>query len=229
VAEERYPESYIRESVEERLRNLGTDCIDLLQLHTWTRAWNRNPKPLEILDKLKGEGKIRFFGISTPEHDQNSVVGLMKQDLLDTVQVIYNIFEQEPAAELLPVALEHNVGIIVRVAFDEGALTGKFTKDTKFAEGDFRNRYFAGDRLSRTVEKVEEVRKDIKDTDFDLPQVALKFALAQSAVSTVIPGMRQVWQAEANTAVSDLPSLPDDLLGTLRRYNWQRAFWYAGK
>ena len=215
--------------MEDRLRNLGTDCIDVLQLHTWTRAWNHDPTPLEILDKLKGEGKIRFFGISTPEHDQNSVVGLMKQGVLDTVQVSSNIFEQEPAAELLPVARKHDVGIIVRVAFDEGALTGKFSKDTKFAEGDFRNRYFAGDRLARTVERVEEVRKDLKDTGFDLAQVALKFVLAHSAVSTVIPGMRQVWQAEANTAVSDLRSLPDDLLGTLRRYNWRRAFWYEGK
>jgi aryl-alcohol dehydrogenase-like predicted oxidoreductase len=229
VAEERYPESYLRESVEERLRNLGTDCINVLQLHTWTRAWNRDPKPLEILDKLKREGKIRFFGISTPEHDQNSVVELVKADLVDTVQVIYNIFEQEPAAELLPAAQEHDVGIIVRVAFDEGALTGKFTKDTKFEEGDFRNRYFAGDRLARTVERVEEIKKDIVDTGLDLAQAALKFVLAHSAVSTVIPGIRNVWQAEANTAVSDLAPLPESLLGTLRRHNWRRAFWYEGK
>jgi len=150
-AEERFSEKHLRENVEERLRNLKTDCIDILQLHTWTRAWNRDPVPLEFLRTLQKEGKIRFFGISTPEHDQHSVVQLMKDGWIDTVQVIYNIFEQEPAAELLPVAGEKDVGIIVRVPFDESSLTGKLRDDTRFAEGDFRNVYFSGDRLSRAV------------------------------------------------------------------------------
>ena len=109
--EERYSESYLRANVEERLRELGTERIDLLQLHTWTRAWNRNPRPFEILRKLQAEGKIRFIGLSTPEHDQNSVIDLMRGGWLDAVQVIYNVFEQEPAAELLPVAQETNVGV----------------------------------------------------------------------------------------------------------------------
>src|ERR1700722_14640925 len=134
-AEERFGEKYLRENVEERLRNLGTDRIDVLQLHTWTRAWNENAAPLATLEKLRKEGKVRFFGISTPEQDQNCVVELMQRGLLDVVQVIYNIFQQEPAAQLLPVAQQANVGIIVRVAFDEGSLTGKFTAETKFANG----------------------------------------------------------------------------------------------
>ena len=108
--DERYSESYLRANVEERLRNLGTERIDLLQLHTWTRAWNRNPRPFEVLRKLQAEGKIRFIGLSTPEQDQNSVIDLMRAGWLDAVQVIYNVFEQEPAAELLPVAQETNVG-----------------------------------------------------------------------------------------------------------------------
>ncbi len=102
------------------MRSLQTDCLDLLQLHTWTRAWNRNPTALEILRALQKEGKLRGIGISTPEQDQNSLVDLMRGGWLDAAQVIYNIFEQEPAAEFLPVALEHKVGVIVRVAFDEG-------------------------------------------------------------------------------------------------------------
>ena len=120
--DERYSETYLRKNIEERMKNLDTDCIDILQLHTWTRAWNKNPAPLDILKKLQNEGKIRFIGISTPEHDQNALIELMRRGYLDTVQVIYNIFEQEPAAELLPAALEHKVGIIVRVVFDEGVL-----------------------------------------------------------------------------------------------------------
>jgi aryl-alcohol dehydrogenase-like predicted oxidoreductase len=229
AASERYPESYLRENVEQRLRNLGTDTIDVLQLHTWTRAWNRNPEPFAVLRKLKEEGKIRFVGISTPEHDQNSVIDLMRDGWVDVVQVIYNIFEQEPAAELLPAAARHDVGIIVRVVFDEGALTGKWTKDTQFPEDDFRRNYFAGDRLGRAIARAEKVRETIGPGGLTMPQAALKFALAHPAVSTVIPGMRSVAQAEANCAASDLPPMARDLQIKLREHNWLRAFWYAGK
>jgi aryl-alcohol dehydrogenase-like predicted oxidoreductase len=227
--DERYPEKYLRENVEERLRNLQTDCLDVLQLHTWTRAWNRNPRPFEILRKLQAEGKIRAIGVSTPEQDQNSVVDLMRGGWVDTVQVIYNIFEQEPAAELLPVAQETNVGIIVRVVFDEGSLTGRFTPETTFAPDDFRTNYFAGDRLERAVNRAEKIKADIADTGLTLAQVALKFALMHPAVSTVIPGIRNIAQAEANTAVSDLAPLSDGLMLKLREHNWQRGFWYGGK
>ena len=227
--DDRFSEKYIRENIEQRLRNLQTDSIDVLQLHTWTRAWNKNPKPLDILKKLQSEGKIKCIGISTPEHDQNCVVDLMRRGYLDTVQVIYNIFEQEPAAELLPVALENNVGIIVRVAFDEGILTGKYTQDTKFPRGDFRNHYFAGDRLTRAVKRVEAIKKEITATDLTMPQLALKYVLMHPAVSTVIPGIRNVYQAEANSAVSDLPDLSEDLMLRMRKHAWMRAFWYGGK
>ncbi len=228
-ADERYSESYLRANVEERRRNLGGERPDLLQLHTWTRAWNRKPTPFRILRQLQREGKIGLVGISTPEHDQNCVIDLMRGGWVDTVQVIYNLFEQEPAAELLDVARECGVGVIVRVAFDEGALTGKFTPDTRFPDDDFRSRYFAGDRLARTIARVDEIKKDLAGGGFTLPQAALKFVLAHPAVSTVIPGIRSVAQAEANCAVSDLPDLPGDLLARLQRHNWRRSIWYGGK
>ena len=104
--EERYPEKYLRENVEERLTNLQASSLDVLLLHTWTRAWNDKPVALEILQKMKSEGIIKYIGISTPEHDQNCVVQLMRDGMVDVLQVIYNIFEQEPAAQLLPVAHE---------------------------------------------------------------------------------------------------------------------------
>lgn len=229
IAEERYPEKYLRENVEERLRNLGTDCLDILQLHTWTRAWNKNPVPLEVLKKLQAEGKIRYIGISTPEHDQNSLIDLMRQGYLDVVQVIYNIFEQEPAAELLPAALEHNVGVLVRVVFDEGILTGKYTPESQFPEGDFRRNYFAGDRLERAVTRVQKIETEIAGSGLTMPQVALQFALAHPAVSTIIAGIRNVQQAEANIAASDLPGLSPELLTRLREHAWLRGFWYSGK
>lgn len=229
VAEERYPEKYLRENVEERLRNLGTDCLDILQLHTWTRAWNKNPAPLDVLKKLQAEGKIRYIGISTPEHDQNSLIDLMRQGYLDVVQVIYNIFEQEPAAELLPAALEHNVGVLVRVVFDEGILTGKYTAETQFPEDDFRRNYFAGDRIERAVKRVQKIEADIANSALTMPQVALKFALAHPAVSTIIAGIRNVQQAEANVAASDGVALTPELLSKLREHAWLRGFWYSGK
>ncbi len=228
-ADERYSEFYLRENIAERLEALGTDKIDLLQLHTWTRAWNRNPTPFKILREIQAEGKVGLIGISTPEHDQNSVIDLMRGGLIDSVQVIYNLFEQEPAAELLDVAAECGVGVIVRVAFDEGALTGKFTSDTTFADDDFRSRYFAGDRIERTVKRVEAIKEDITGSGLTMAQIALKFVLAHPAVSLVIPGMRNVAQAEANCGVSNLPDLEPELLDQLRRHNWRRAFWYGGK
>jgi len=227
--EERYPEAYLRERLERSLRDLQTDCIDVLQLHTWTRAWNRNPAALEILRKFRKEGKIHGIGISTPEHDQNSLIDLMRNGWLDSVQVIYNIFEQEPQAEFFPVAKEHNVGVIVRVAFDESSLTGKFTPQTKFAADDFRSRYFQGDRLERTIARVDKVKQTLGPAHPDLANAALQFALKPLAVSTVIPGIRNIRQAELNCAVSDQPPMSDDLERSLRQHNWLRAFWYTGK
>ncbi len=228
-SEERYAEAYLRANVEERLRHLACERIDLLQLHTWTRAWNHNPTPFIALRKLQAEGKVRLIGVSTPEHDQNSVIDLMRGGWIDAVQVIYNIFEQEPAAELLDVARECGVGVIVRVPFDEGSLTGKFTEDTTFPEGDFRRAYFAGDRVPRTVKRVEAVRDDLRDTGLTIAQAALKFILAHPAVCTVIPGMRNATQAALNCAVSELSDLTPTVLGRLRRHNWRRAIWYSGK
>lgn len=227
--EDRFPEGYLRERLEFSLRNLQTDCIDLVQLHTWTRAWNRNPSALEVLRKLQKEGKLRGIGISTPEHDQNSLIDLMRARWLDAVQVIYNVFEQEPQAECLPTAAEQNVGVIVRVPFDESALTGKLTPQTRFERGDFRNNYFAGDRLERTVSRVEKIREAVGPAGYDLPTAALKFALKPAAVSTVIPGIRNVRQAEINCGVSDQPPMSDELERTFRQHYWLRAFWYEGK
>lgn len=228
-ADERYSERYLRENIATRCANLGTTKIDLLQLHTWTRAWNRNPTPFKVLRSLQAEGKVGLIGVSTPEQDQNSVIDLMRDGWIDSVQVIYNLFEQEPAAELLDVAKENGVGVIVRVVFDEGVLTGKFTKDTHFAADDFRAGYFAGDRLARAVARAEDIRSDLVGTNYGMAQAAIKFVLAHPAVTTVIPGIRNVAQADANCGVSDLPAMATELLTKLHRHNWRRGVWYGGK
>jgi aryl-alcohol dehydrogenase-like predicted oxidoreductase len=227
--EDRYSEKYLRENVETRLKNLGVEALDCLQLHTWTRAWNDDPKPLEILRKMQKEGKLELVGISTPEHDQNCVVDLIRGGWVDVVQVIYNIFEQEPAAQLLPVAKKENVAVIVRVVFDEGVLTGKFTDQTVFEGDDFRRNYFAGDRLMRAVQRTEKVKSTIAGSGYTMPQAALKFALADDAVGTVIAGIRNESQAQMNCTVSELPDMSRELQQKLWAHNWRRAFWYAGK
>lgn len=227
--EDRYPESYLRERLERSLKDLKTDRIDLLQLHTWTRAWNRNPVALESLRKLQKEGKIIGIGISTPEHDQDSLVDLVRGGWLDAVQVIYNIFHQQPQAELFPDAQEHKVAVIVRCALDESGLGGRLTAETKFDESDFRRRYFAGDRLERTVRRVEKIREEVGSAENDVATVAIKFALKPQAVSTVIVGTRNAEQAKRNCGVSDQSPLSDDLERKLRTHNWIRSFWYAGK
>lgn len=227
--EDRYSETYLRERIEISLRNLGVECIDFMQLHTWTRAWNRNPIALETLRTFVKEGKLLGFGISTPEQDQNLLVDLMRTGWLDGVQVIYNVFEQEPQAEFFPMAKEHNVGVIVRVALDEGSLTGKWHAGTTFEADDFRNRFFAGDRLARTMQRVDKVREALGDEGNNMPAAALKFALKPAAVSTVIAGMRNVAQVEANCAVSDMPAMSDETEAKLRPFNWHRGVWYSGK
>lgn len=227
--DERYPEKYLRENLEERLSNLQVEKIDILLLHTWTRAWNDHPSALHVLQKMKSEGLIGLVGISTPEHDQNCVIQLMREGVIDAVQVIYNIFEQEPAAQLLPAALETGTGIIVRVAFDEGVLTGKFNGSETFEQDDFRRHYFAGDRLARSVKRVEKIKEEFRESGYSMPQLALRFALAHPAVSTVIPGIRNREQALMNTEVTSLPDLDDETLVRLREHAWNRAFWYGGK
>lgn len=227
--EERYSEKYLRENVEERLTNLQLSSLDVLLLHTWTRAWNDNPKALEILQKMKSEGLIKQIGISTPEHDQNCVIQLMRDGVIDVLQVIFNIFEQEPAAQILPVAKESGTGIIVRVAFDEGVLTGKYQGNESFGSDDFRSNYFAGDRLSRGVIRTEKIKEEFKDSGYTMPELALKYAMTHDAISTVIPGIRNKDQAIQNTNVSDLPDLNPGTLEQLREHAWNRGFWYGGK
>ena len=228
--QDRYPAAYLRANVEERLKNLNVERLDLLQLHTWTRAWNDDPQPLLVLRQLREQGKIDLIGVSTPEQDQSCVIQLMRDGLVDVVQVIFNLFDQEAAAQLLPVAAETQTGVIVRVALDEGSLTGKYAPNHCFPDDDFRHRYFMGPRMRQTSDRVEQIREDIQaflpDDQYSMTDVALKFVLARPEVSTVIVGMRDANQVQQNSRVSDLRDLPQALLVQLRRHRWLRGVWY---
>lgn len=227
--EEKFPEEHIRNEVDKSLKDLNVDCIDLVQIHTWSRAWNKDPMPCQILRELQREGKLRAIGVSTPEVDQNSIIDLMRGRYVDSVQVIYNLFDQEAQAEIFSTAVEHGIAVIVRVALDESSLTGKLTHQTSFPEGDIRGSYFAGDRLQRTVDRVETIRSAVGSEEPSLAAAALKFALKPPAVSTVIVGSRSAQQATANCAIGGEPPMSDDLEYKLRGHHWRRSFWYAGK
>lgn len=226
---ERYPVSHVRAEVEKSLRDLQMDCLDLVQVHTWSRTWNRDPSIFEVLHKLREEGKVNGIGISTPEHDQNAVIDLIRTGLLDSVQLIYNIFNQEAQEGLFSEAQEHQVAVIVRVAFDESALTGKLTESTRFPEGDIRRSYFGGDRLERTVRRVEAIKQVISGREPDIATAALKFALKPKAVSTVIAGIRNLEQAEKNCLVGCQKPMTEALEAELRRHYWRRGLWHQGK
>jgi aryl-alcohol dehydrogenase-like predicted oxidoreductase len=224
---ELYPPDFLVSQCEGTLRNLQRDYLDIYQFHTWTAAWNERDEWYDTMDKLKRDGKIRAWGISCSEPRPEDVVGAVTAGKIDTVQVIYNIFEQAPQGHVLPACAEHNVGVIVRVPFDEGSLTGKFTEKTQFGPGDFRKHYFRGNNLKATLRHVEHVKecKNWKNPDMPMAEYALRFCLSDQRVSTVIPGMRNVRQAELNTAVSDGVFLGADELENLKALNWKREFW----
>ena len=223
--EEAFPGDYVRECTEQSLQNLGLDAIDVQQLHVWQDDWVGKGDWLEAVDDLKREGKIRAFGVSINDHQPANALRLIETGVVDTVQVIYNVFDQSPEDELFPACQEYGIGVIVRVPFDEGALTGRITPDTTFEEGDFRNDYFKGDRKREVHERVQAVVSELGASEDEIAEIALRYILSHPAVSTVIPGMRSVRNVERNMAVGDGQGLPEDQIRKLTSHRWDRNFY----
>jgi aryl-alcohol dehydrogenase-like predicted oxidoreductase len=221
--EEAFPADWVRRCTERSLRNLGLDAIDVQQFHVWSDEWVGRGSWLEAIEALKDEGKIRAFGISNNDHQPWNALKLVESGAVDTVQVIYNVFDQSPEDELLDACLEHGVGVLARVPFDEGSLTGRLGPDTQFPEGDFRNRYFRGDRLEQVDQRVQAILDDLGISREELPEVALRYVLSHPAVSSVIPGMRSVRNVERNMAIEG--GLPDEQVAALKRHRWDRNFY----
>jgi aryl-alcohol dehydrogenase-like predicted oxidoreductase len=223
--QEVFPYDYIIRSTEESLRNLGVETIDLQQLHVWNPEWLESDVWRRAFEDLKRSGKVRFVGVSINDHQPDSALELIRTGRIDTVQVIYNIFDQTPERNLLPLCTECNIGVIARVPFDEGSLTGTITETTRFDPEDFRAYYFRGDRKRQVVERVAALQRDLAAVEGTLPEIALRFCLSHPAVSTVIPGMRKVRNVEVNCAVSDKGPLDERVLQILRRHAWNRNFY----
>ncbi|MEV8098723.1 aldo/keto reductase [Kitasatospora sp. NPDC085879] len=224
---EAFPGAHIRNSLETSLRASGLDAFDVLQFHVWSDEWVGRGDWLETVADLKRRGLVRLFGVSVNDHEPANALELVRSGVVDTVQVIYNVFDQSPADELFPACEEHGVGVIVRVALDEGGLTGRITAGSTFPEGDFRTRYFRGDRPAQVERRVAAITADLGIDAEEMAETALRFVLSAPAVSTVIPGMRSVRNVERNTAVSDGRALSADRLAVLAKHRWQRNFYSA--
>ncbi|NCS32546.1 aldo/keto reductase [bacterium] len=216
---------HIEKQVEDCLRSLEVDSIDLMQFHVWQDEWSDIDEWKEIVKKLTTQGKVKHWGISINDYQPSNVLKTLDTGLISTVQFIFNIFHQKPTEKLLPYAKEHNIGLIARVPLDKGGLTGKFTLDTTWADGDFRTTYFGGQRLDELVKRTDALKHVMGDEAKTLTELALKYILSFDEVSTVIPGMRKVEYVTQNTIVSDAEKLSLELRNELKNHAWERNFY----
>ncbi len=216
-----YPPDHIRAYTEKSLANLGVDTIDLQQFHVWNDGWADDETWQRAVSDLKESGLIRAFGISVNRWEPSNVLRALRTGLVDSVQVVYNIFDQSAEDELFPFCLEHGIAVIARVPLDEGGLTGTLTPDSRWPEGDWRNLYFTKARLEDTLARVERLTPLLPD-GMNLVELALRFILEHPAVSTTIPGMRRLANVERNLAVCDGEKLPPRLTDALRTHRWDR-------
>ncbi len=219
--EDVFPPDYIREMTERSVANLDVETIDLIQFHVWEDAWAHDERWQQTVDQLKREQLVRAVGISINRWEPWNGLETLRTGKMDAMQAIYNIFDQAPEDELFPLCEKLNIGVIARVPFDEGSLTGALTKESHWQEGDWRNSYFVPENLNASVERADALKPRVP-TGMTLPEMALRFTLANPTVSTVIPGMRREKHVEANLAASDGHSLRPDLLRELRRHRWDR-------
>jgi aryl-alcohol dehydrogenase-like predicted oxidoreductase len=223
-----YPPDHVEEYVHRSLENAGLEQLDLMQFHTWNDEWMRDDRWFYRLDDLRSQRLINAIGISINRWEPWNGIRAVRSGQIDAVQVIYNIFDQNPEDELFPACREKDVAVIARVPFDEGTLTGTLTKDSRWPEGDWRNTYFVPENLIPSVERADALKKTLEEwnrersTNITMPELALRFILGNPDVSTIIPGMRKLRHVESNIAASDAGPLPPELQKKMRTYRWVR-------
>ncbi len=220
-----YPKHHVLDCLDRTLRNVNRETVDLYQFHVWSDEWANDEEWRDTVEEICRSGKARFIGISVNDHQATNVLKALDAGLVDAVQVIYNIFDQSPEDELFPYCQRHDVGVIVRVPFDEGGLTGKVRPGVCFPDGDFRNYYFAGDRRLQVWRRVQRLVAETGINIEDLPALALRFCLTHPVVSTVIPGMRVTAHVLNNVAAAECGCLSQDMLTKLSGHRWVRNFY----
>jgi len=225
-----YPPEHIEEYVHRSLANAGLESFDLVQFHTWEDSWVDDDRWAMTMAELVAEGLVSAVGISINRWEPWNGIKTVRSGLIDAVQVIYNIFDQNPEDELFPACRESNVAVVARVPFDEGTLTGTLTTESKWPEGDWRNLYFVPENLVPSVERAEALKALLREwnrshpgePEITMPELALRFILSNPDVSTVIPGMRKQSHVQSNIAASEAGPLPPELLAELRHHRWVR-------
>jgi len=220
--DETFPPDYIEEYVRRSLKNLGLESLDLMQFHVWEDDWVEDDRWAKKMDELRSQGLIHAVGISINRWEPWNGVRAVRSGLIDAVQVIYNIFDQNPEDELFPACRERDVAVIARVPFDEGTLTGTLTKESRWPEGDWRNTFFVPENLIPSVERADALKPLAERAGMTLPEMALRFILSEPTVSTIIPGMRKLKNVESNVAASDAGPLDAALVEELRAHRWER-------
>jgi aryl-alcohol dehydrogenase-like predicted oxidoreductase len=216
-----FPPEHIRASVEGILRQMRLPTLDLIQFHVWQDAWCDDAGWQRAMEALRRDGLVRHVGISVNRREPANVIATLRTGAVDAVQVVYNIFDQAPEDELLPACRELGVGVIARVPFDEGSLTGALTVDSRWPDGDWRNTYFGPAVLQATIPRVEDLRPLVPEGQ-TLAQLALRFILSNPDVTTVIPGTRRPEHLAANVAAAEAGPLGAELLAALRMHRWDR-------
>jgi aryl-alcohol dehydrogenase-like predicted oxidoreductase len=219
--EECFPFDHIIEYTEKSLKNMQVECIDLQQFHVWEDHWAEHDDWKKAVEKLIKEGKVKHFGVSVNRWEPNNCLKTLETGLIDSVQVIYNIFDQAPEDKLFPLCQKLDIAIIARVPFDEGTLTGTLTKDTVFPADDWRSSYFVPENLISSVERADRL-KPLIPASMTLPEMALRFIMENPTVSTMIPGMRSIKNVKANMATSDGVKLNSELASELKKHRWDR-------
>ena len=220
-----FPKDYIMTITERSLRRMNRDYVDLQQFHVWSDQWADNDEWKEAILKLKNDGKVRYFGISVNDHQPENGIEAGKTGLIDSFQVIFNIFDQSPLDTLFPFCKENDISIIARVPFDEGALTGNIKPDTVFPDCDFRANYFRGDRKQQVWDRVQKLAEDVKGETDSLAEAALRYTISFDEVTTVIPGMRKEKNLLSNVASIEKSVLSEKLLERLKDHRWIRNFY----
>jgi aryl-alcohol dehydrogenase-like predicted oxidoreductase len=220
-----FPKDYIIKRTEQSLRNLKRDNIDLMQFHVWNDKWSDQDEWKEAVNKLKKEGKVRYWGISINDHQPENGIEAGKSGLIDSFQVIFNIFDQKPIERLFPFCKKNNISIIARVPFDEGALTGNISTNTDFPVGDFRNNYFRGTRKVEVKLRVDSIMNDVKTEVSSMAEAALRYIISFDAITSVIPGMRKEKNLMANIASVKKGPLSAELLKELKTHKWNKNFY----
>jgi aryl-alcohol dehydrogenase-like predicted oxidoreductase len=216
-----YPPDYIEAYIEKSIQNIKVDTIDLMQFHTWEDRWLNDERLPRAIEKMKSSGKVRAFGPSLNRWEPSNGIRAVLEGHAEAVQVIYNIFDQNPEDALFPICRMKEAAVIARVPFDEGTLTGTLTRDSQWPAGDWRNTYFVQENLTSSVAHAEALRPLIPG-GHSMPEIALRFILTNPDVSTTIPGMRKLKNVEANCAASAAGPLGADLHQRLRAHRWDR-------